>query len=200
VKSGVEVLERTGRALMLVGAWPGRVSAWLILPIIVAVLVAIVATQMRQAVLFTWEDPVLLLGRSLSINGLVELQWHLFAVIVMLGGAFSLVEDRHVRVDFIYANLGPRGKAAVDIIGDLLFLLPFCAIVGWLSLRFVDLAYRSGEQSDYGGLTDRYLVKAIIPIGLALLFASGLGRVLLNIAVLIRPSVRIDESDGASHG
>ncbi len=198
--SGILLLERIGRALMKLGAWPGRMGSWLILPIIIAVLVAIVATQMRVAVLFDWDQTLPLLGTDLSINALVELQWHLFAVIVMLGGAYTLVEDRHVRVDFIYANLGPRGRAAVDIIGDLIFLLPFCAIVGWLSLRFVDLAFRSGEQSDYGGLTDRYLVKAFIPIGLALLFASGLGRVLCNLAVLFRGTTGDDGTGKASHG
>jgi TRAP-type mannitol/chloroaromatic compound transport system permease small subunit len=200
VTTGIFLLERIGRALMTLGAWPGRMGSWLILPIIVAVLVAIVATQMRVAVLFDWDQTLPLLGTDLSINALVELQWHLFAVIVMLGGAFTLVEDRHVRVGFIYANLGPRGRAVVDIIGDLFFLLPFCAIVGWLSLRFVDLAYRSGEQSDYGGLTHRYLVKSFIPIGLALLFASGLGRVFCNMAVLFRGTAGDEGLDKASHG
>ncbi|HEY9566838.1 MAG TPA: TRAP transporter small permease subunit, partial [Thalassobaculum sp.] len=99
-------------------------------------------------------------------------------------GVYTFAEDRHVRVDFLHAKLGPRGRAVVDIVGDLVLLLPFCAVVGWLSLRFVDLAYRSGELSDYGGLIDRYLVKAFLPIGLGLLFAAGFGRIIRNVGLL----------------
>src|SRR3546814_15210388 len=104
----------------------------------------------------------------------------------MLGGVYTFAEDRHVRVDFLHAKLGPRGRAVVDIVGDLVLLLPFCAVVGWLSLRFVDLAYRSGVLSDYGGLIDRYLVKAFLPIGLGLPFAAGFGRIIRNAGPLTR--------------
>src|SRR3546814_13226602 len=102
----------------------------------------------------------------------------------MLGGVYTFAEDRHVRVDFLHAKLGPRGRAVVDIVGDLVLLLPFCAVVGWLSLRFVDLAYRSGEMSDYGGLIGCCLVKAILRIGLVLLSAAGCGRNIRNVGLL----------------
>lgn len=179
------VLERIGHALTTISAWPGRVSSWLVLPIILAVLIAVAGALLRMGDLFGWGFAVPLFGTHLSLIGLTELQWHLFAVMVMLGGAFALAEDRHVRVDFLYARFRGRGKAIVDIVGDLVLLLPFCAIVAWLSLGFVDLAYRSGEQSDYGGLTDRYLIKAILPIGLGLLFAAGLGRIVRNVGFLL---------------
>lgn len=195
------MLERIGHALMHVSAWPGRVSSWLVLPIILAVLVAVTGTMMRLGDLFGWGFAIPLLGTHLSITGLAELQWHLFAVMVMLGASFALAEDRHVRVDFIYAKFQGRGKAVVDIIGDLVLLLPFCAIVGWLSFNFVGLAFRSGEQSDYGGLTDRYLVKAILPIGLALLFTAGLGRIIRNVGFLLSGRQAAEPGpNGASHG
>jgi len=53
------------------------------------------------------------------------------------------------------------------------FFLPFCAIIGWLSLDYVSYSYNTGERSDYGGLDDRYLVKTILPIGFAVLALSG---------------------------
>jgi TRAP-type mannitol/chloroaromatic compound transport system permease small subunit len=132
--------------------------------------------------------------------GMAELQWHLFAVMVMLSAPYALVEGRHVRVDIIYAKFGSRGKAWVDIVGGLLLLLPFCAIIGWLSLSFVGMAYRSGEQSDFDGLTDRYLVKAILPIGLALLFAAGLGQIVRNVGLLLSGRQDDTQSDAAHHG
>jgi TRAP-type mannitol/chloroaromatic compound transport system permease small subunit len=178
-------LQRLGQVLMAIGSWPGKISSWLILPIIVCVLAAVLGGVFRLSQLVNWGQPILLFGDQLSIIGLVELQWHLLAVMVMLGGAYALREDRHVRVDMIYAKVSPKWRAVIDIVGDLIFLLPFCALIAWLSLRFVDMSIRSGERSDYGGLTDRYLVKSIIPIGLALLFLTGLGRIVANLGLLL---------------
>ncbi len=178
-------LQRLGQVLMAIGAWPGLISSWLILPIIACVLAAVIGGMMRLSQLATWDHDILLLGNQLSIIGLTELQWHLLAVMVMLGGSYTLQQDRHVRVDMLYAKVSPKWRATLDAVGDLFFLLPFCAIVAWLSLRFVDMSIRSNEQSDYGGLVDRYLVKSFVPIGLGLLFMTGLGRVLRNIGFLL---------------
>jgi TRAP-type mannitol/chloroaromatic compound transport system permease small subunit len=185
-------LQRFGQTLMTIGAWPGMVSSWLILPIIFCVLAAVIGGIMRLSQLATWETSVLLFGDQLSIIGLTELQWHFLAVMVMFGGSYALEQDRHVRVDMIYAKVSPKGRAVIDAVGDLLFLLPFCAIIAWLSLRFVDMSIRSNEQSDYGGLVDRYLVKAVIPIGLCLLFLTGFGRILRSIGfILSKPSAAV---------
>lgn len=182
-------LQRFGQTLMTIGAWPGMISSWLILPIIFCVLAAVIGGILRLSQLATWETSVLLFGDQLSIIGLTELQWHFLAVMVMFGGSYALEQNRHVRVDMIYAKVSPKGRAVIDAVGDLLFLLPFCAIIAWLSLRFVDMSIRSNEQSDYGGLVDRYLVKAVIPIGLSLLFLTGFGRILRNIGfILSEPS------------
>lgn len=189
-------LERFGQALMQLSAWPGRLSSWLILPIILSVLVGVVGGLMRLGELFGWGFSIPLFGSHLTMATLTELEWHLLAVIVMFGAAFTMVEERHVRVDLVYANLSDRKKVIIDVLGDLFLLLPFCAIIFWLSLGFVDMAFRSGEKSDYGGLTDRYLVKAVIPLGLALLFACGLGRIIRNVGFLLsgRAQRRIDNS------
>jgi len=178
-------LQRFGQVLMKISAWPGKISSWLVLPIIACVLAAVIGGIFRLSQLISWDQSILLFGNQLSIIGLVELQWHLLACMVMLGGSYALHEDRHVRVDMMYAKVSPKWRATIDAVGDLIFLLPFCALIAWLSLRFVDMAIRSGEQSDYGGLTDRYLVKSIIPIGLGLLFLTGLGRILRNIGFLL---------------
>ncbi len=184
----VDALERTGRVLSGLGAVLGRLAGWLIVPIVVAVLAAVVGTYLRFGELVAWETDVPLFGTHLSITGLVELQWHLFAVMVLLGGAYALRANGHVRVDIVYDRLAPRTRALVDAIGHLVFLIPFALLVAWLSLDFVELAYRSGEESDYGGLTDRYLVKAMMPIGFVILALTALGQVLTCLAVVLDPA------------
>jgi len=179
------MMERTGRALMQIGAWPGRAAAWLLLPLLVLVLIAVVGAQVRLSTLAEWQADLPLFGQSLTMMGLAELQWHLMAVMVMLGLAYALTEDRHVRVDLLYAGFGRKGQAGVNLVGDLLLLLPFCAVIGWLSLGFVEFAWKTGEQSDYGGLADRWLVKSLMPIGLAVLACAALGRCLVNAARLM---------------
>jgi TRAP-type mannitol/chloroaromatic compound transport system permease small subunit len=188
VTPGSNVLERAGRALTQLSAWPGRAGSWLIIPMMVGVFLAVIGAVMRIQVIFDWGTPIPLFGNDLSIIDLNELQWHFFAAMVMLAGAFTFAEDNHVRVDIFYSKLSPRGKAVVNLVGDLLFLLPFCALIGWLSIRFVNMALISGERSDYGGLSHRWVVKALLPVGLGLLFAAGLGRVLQSIGILLNPN------------
>ncbi len=178
-------VQRIGQVLMLIGAWPGKMASWLVLPIIACVMIAVLGGVFRMGLLMSWQTPLPLLGTELRIIGLVELQWHLFAVMVMLGGAYALQQERHVRVDMLYANFSPKKRAALDTVGDLLFLIPFCLLIAWLSFRFVGMSFRTGERSDYGGLTDRYVVKSIIPIGLGLLALTGFGRVLRNIGFML---------------
>lgn len=198
-KASFAAMARTGRALGDASAWLGRLAAWLILPIIVGAMLAIAGSYFGLSSFARWGVSVPLFGDHFSVTGAAELQWHLFGVMVMLGGAYALRADRHVRVDLVYAKLSPRGRRSVDLIGDLVLLLPYCALVAYLSLGFVEMAYRSGEQSDYGGLIDRYLIKAILPIGLGTLFLAGLGRILENLAALLSGDTSpygVDEAQG----
>lgn len=189
-------LERAGHALVFVGAWPGRAAAWLLLPMIALVLAAVIGSVMQVGQIATWQTDLPLFGDELTLNGLAELQWHLLAIIIMLGMSYALAQDKHVRVDMIYDHLGPRTKAALDLIGDVIFLLPFCVIIGWLSLSFVEFSYSTGEQSDYGGLVDRYLVKAFLPIGFVFLGITGIGRILIHLGRIFAPEAARETRDG----
>ena len=120
-----------------------------------------------------------------SLVAVQELEWHLFAVIFLLGAAYTLKHDRHVRVDLFYARMGPKGKAWVNLLGSLLFLIPFCGFVIWASLDYIRFSYIDGEGSpNPGGLPGRYVLKACIPLAFGLLLLQGLataGRSLLTI-------------------
>ncbi len=114
------------------------------------------------------------LGTQLSSNSLLELQWYLFSVIFLLGGAYVLSLDEHVRVDVLYGRLRPRQRALINLLGTLLFLLPFCVIVLWVAIPWFQLSYGMQESSsDPGGLL-RWPVKLLVPIGFVLLFIQGI--------------------------
>lgn len=108
---------------------------------------------------------------------LQELEWHLFSAIFLLGAAYTLKHDGHVRVDLVYRSrlVSARARRCIDIAGILFLLLPFCALVIWASAPFVYDAWVHGEVSpDPGGLDYRWTAKALIPLGFTLLFVQGL--------------------------
>lgn len=156
----------------------GKLSGWLIIPMLFTVVMSITASLVGWNSFATWDMDVFLFGSSITVNSLLDLQWHMFLVIVMLGGAYSLVENSHVSVDLFYGNFSLRGKILITIFGDLLFLMPFCSIMCWFSWDFAASAYSSGEGSSYGGLLDRWFVKAFLPLGFALIALVGVSRVM----------------------
>src|SRR5262245_34915876 len=71
-----------------------------------------------------------------SSNAWLEVQWYMFAVIVMFGASYTLKRNEHVRVDLLYMTLGRRGQLWIDILGTLIFLVPTCIIRALLCLPF----------------------------------------------------------------
>jgi TRAP-type mannitol/chloroaromatic compound transport system permease small subunit len=119
-----------------------------------------------------------------SSNGWLEIQWYMFAVIVMFGAAYTLKRNEHVRVDLLYMTLGRRGQLWVDILGTLFFLLPTCAILAWLSWPFFIQAYDVNEHSSNAGGLLRWPIKLVLPVGFALLALQGLSELIKRVAFL----------------
>lgn len=123
-------------------------------------------------------------GLDISSNAWLEAQWYCFAGIVMLGAAWTLQRNEHVRVDVFYGRLSPRAQAWIDVLGTVLFLLPMAGILAWLSWPMFQASYAIGEMSsDAGGLL-RWPVKLLLPLGFALLFAQGLSELIKRISYL----------------
>ncbi|GAA0849663.1 TRAP transporter small permease subunit [Marinobacter szutsaonensis] len=167
------------------------------LAIMFVVLTTVAMNALGWNELFRWDGEVLLLGNAITINSVTEMQWHLFGLMTLIGGSYALHSDTHVRVDILHHRLGPAGRHWVDIIGHLVFLIPFCVLIAWLSKHFVQMSYLSGEQSNYGGLTDRYLIKGALPAGLALLAISGVGQIFDRLARILDPRRDAKEADHA---
>jgi TRAP-type mannitol/chloroaromatic compound transport system permease small subunit len=119
---------------------------------------------------------------------LQELEWHLFALVFLLGGAYTLKHDEHVRVDILYRSrfVSDKGRAWIDVIGTLLFLVPFCVLILITSWPFVENAFYYQEGSpDPGGLPYRFVLKSAILLGFALMLLQGLAMLLKNLMVLL---------------
>ena len=142
----------------------GRLSAWLVVLMVVLVCYDVAMRYLFQA-------------GSIALQ---EMEWHLFALIFLLGGAYTLKYDEHVRVDILYQArwMTDKRRALVDIFGCLFMLLPFCVLMIYSSIPFVMQSWGWGETSpDPGGLSYRWLLKAMIPLGFALLMLQGVAMI-----------------------
>ena len=121
---------------------------------------------------------------SLSSNAYLELQWYLFSLIFLMGAAYGLNHDYHVRVDVLYARLGRRARAWIDLIGSTLFLAPFAFVMLWVSWGPVANSWAILETSpDPGGLP-RYPIKTVILVSFFLLLLQAISQMVKHAAIL----------------
>ncbi len=135
----------------------GRATSWLAL-----VIVVLMATNVLLRYLFSY-----------GTVWAQELEWHLLAPLILFGMSYALLHGEHVRVDVLYANFSPRKKLYVDLLSAALSVA-ISVIIIWLSLKYVQQAYIIDEQSsDPGGLTHRWILKALIPLGFSFLILQS---------------------------
>jgi TRAP-type mannitol/chloroaromatic compound transport system permease small subunit len=149
---------------------------------------------------------------DLSSNAWLELQWYMFAVIVMLGASYTLQRNEHVRVDVVYMGLSERKQIWVDILGGFLFLLPSCTLLAWLAwpffmqsiegypklaadpqgfghwlgaiLGFLVGSDSGAEMSSNAGGLIRWPVKLLLPLGFILIAFQGVSEIIKRFAAL----------------
>jgi TRAP-type mannitol/chloroaromatic compound transport system permease small subunit len=119
-----------------------------------------------------------------SSNAWLEVQWYMFAVIVMFGASYTLKRNEHVRVDLFYMTLSRRGQLWIDILGTLIFLLPTCIILAWLSWPFFMQSYLVDEHSSNAGGLLRWPIKLVLPIGFLLVALQGISELIKRVAFL----------------
>ena len=107
------------------------------------------------------------------------------ATLFMLAAAWTLRENQHVRVDIFYADAPPRRKALVDLFGALLLLIPFAAVLAWLSLPYVARSWAIFERSrETSGIPAVYLLKTLIPLFALLMALQGVSQAIRAVVVL----------------
>jgi TRAP-type mannitol/chloroaromatic compound transport system permease small subunit len=140
----------------------GRATSWLTL-----VIVALMATNVLFRYMF-----------SAGTVWAQELEWHLLSPLILFGMSYALLHGEHVRVDVLYANFSARNKLLVDLLSAVLCIAISAAVI-WLSVKYVQQSYVIGEQSnDPGGLTHRWVLKALIPVGFACLILQCVAMIL----------------------
>jgi len=119
-----------------------------------------------------------------SSNAWLELQWYMFAIVIMFGASYTFKRNEHVRVEILYLMLSERGQLWLDMIGTLFFLIPACLLLAYLSWPFFYQAYAVGELSSNAGGLIRWPIKFVIPAGFVLLALQGVSEVIKRIAAL----------------
>ncbi len=159
----IRVIDRINEAV-------GRVVAFLTLG---AVLVCFLVVVLRYVF-------------SIGFIWLQELYVWQHAVVFMLGAGYTLLHGRHVRVDIFYARMSPRRRAAVDLFGTLIFLLPWLGVLLYYGVPFLALSWRLFEPSSQAdGLPGYFVLKSVVPLFCLLVGLQGLslaGRSLLVLA------------------
>lgn len=147
----------------------GRGIAWLTLAMVVVTVLVV-------------------LLRYLFSTGWIAMQesiTYMHALVFMLGAAYALQRDAHVRVDIFYQRLSVRGRAWVDLLGSLLLLVPFCLFVIVTSWDYVSVSWTLLEGSrEAGGLPGVFLLKSCIPVMALLVLLQGLATVLRSTLLL----------------
>lgn len=123
-------------------------------------------------------------GFDWSSNSFIEIQWYLFAYMVMIGAPIVLKLNEHVRVDLIYAKLKGNGRVYVDLFGLVFFLLPVIGLLAYLSYPYFLKAFVSGEMSQNAGGLIRWPAILALPLGFAMMWIQGCAEIIKRVAFL----------------
>jgi TRAP-type mannitol/chloroaromatic compound transport system permease small subunit len=111
-------------------------------------------------------------------NALTEAQWYMFAGMVMLGAAWTLKVNEHVRVDLLYGSVSERTRTWIDLLGGIFFLLPMCILMIYFTWPWFMQSWVTNEGSNQAGGLVRWPFKLMVPVGFALLGLQGVSEVL----------------------
>ena len=146
----------------------GKSACWLIL---VAVLISTANAIIRKAF-------------DVSSNAWLEAQWQLFGAVFMLCAAYTLLKNEHIRIDIVNSRLPKRVRDWIDLLGHLLFLMPFVLLMIVDGIPFFTTSYLQNEQSGNAGGLPQWPPKFLIPFGFFLLFLQGVSEIIKRVAVM----------------
>ena len=161
----------------------GRSIAWLTLAMVVVTFLVVVF-------------------RYVFSTGWVAMQesiTYMHTLVFMLGAAYTLKQNGHVRVDIFYEKLAPRGRAWVELLGTLLLLVPFCLFIIIYSWNYVSLSWELLEGSrEAGGLPALFILKTTIPVMALLVMLQGISQALRSLLLLQGQPLAADKNSDDS--
>jgi TRAP-type mannitol/chloroaromatic compound transport system permease small subunit len=122
---------------------------------------------------------------SLSSNAWLEVQWYMFAGMVMLGAPHTLKLNEHVRVDLLFSSVSERTRIWIDILGIIFFLFPICIILTYFTWPWFVESWQIEEMSSNAGGLIRWPVKLVLPVGFTLMILQGISELIKRIEALI---------------
>jgi TRAP-type mannitol/chloroaromatic compound transport system permease small subunit len=161
-------LLKFSRAIDWLNAQVGKYAIWLIMG-------ATVISALNAVIRYTFNT---------SSNGMLEIQWYLFAWSFLVAAAFTLLNREHVRIDVINSRLSKRTQMWIDIFGFAFFLTPVCLLVLDYCIPMLIQKYQSGEMSGNPGGLIRWPVWLAIPVGFTLLMLQGWSELIKRVAFL----------------
>lgn len=187
-------LFRVSRWLDAIVVTVGKAGAWMFLPLILVILVDVLTRRAEGEVWssLTWlQDGLMWLKNGLesSINltqtKMQELEWHLHAVIFSTCFGYAYIANAHVRVDLVREKLKPRTQQWIEFFGALLFMIPYCGLLFFIFAEYAANSYDQGEGSAaLTGLSHRWIIKAFLPLGMAIAALSAIAVMARRLLVL----------------
>ena len=177
----MEKLLKISRIIDLINERIGRLVYWLVLVMVLVGAYNALAASLGK-----------MIQQKLTSNTFLETQWYLFAIIFLLGAAYTLKHNEHVRVDLFYRDASRQRKALVNLLGTLLFQIPFSILAIYFSWQWTLNSWAIFEvSSDPGGLP-RYPLKSMIIVSFSLLILQGISEAIKNWAILKETSPQED--------
>jgi TRAP-type mannitol/chloroaromatic compound transport system permease small subunit len=164
----MSILLGVSRIIDAVTSFIGRWVSWLLLA---AVLISAGNAVMRKAF-------------DISSNAWLEVQWYLYGTVFMLAAAYALLKNEHVRIDILSGSWSKRTRDLMDLVLHIIFLLPFAALMSYLSWSWFWLSYSSGEVSSNAGGLPIWPAKFVVLAGFMLLLAQAFSEIIKRFAVV----------------
>jgi TRAP-type mannitol/chloroaromatic compound transport system permease small subunit len=136
------------------------------------------------AILVSAGNAVIRKSFNMSSNAWLELQWYLFGAAFMLAAAYTLRQNEHIRIDIVYGMFSRRVQHWIDLLGHLLFLMPFVILMIFYFVPYVSLSFRSGEMSSSSGGLILWPAKALLLCGFVQLGFQGISEIIKKIAIM----------------
>ena len=162
MKKTIQIIDRINDVI-------GRGISWLTLAMVLVTFLVVVLRYVFSIGWIAMQESVL----------------YLHSMVFMLGAAYTLKQNSHVRVDIFYEKLSPRSRAWIDLLGSALLLVPFCLFIIVISWNYVSLSWSLLEGSrEAGGLPAVFLLKTTIPVMAGLVMIQGIAQGMRSILIL----------------